>query len=354
MGAIALLPLLENGVVEERNNAPKLSRKLRMVGFGKLSAKQAETRAFDLAGKALELASNLADTRPSLALSETLEELPIRATQVSDAKAMALATRLLPLIARVTVSYQLKSLTETFAAFAPKLPPQEAARQASLLTHRAVDLLASTRDDEELAQLSQVVTSLTVRVPEKEKAGLTQQVTKGVGEETDRWQLRARAEMLAVLGWNLARTDLEQRASVLLERAGVLSLEPGEADPMRPLGQALAALAPVANREAYTEVVRRVVPGLARNHRTLTDGDNEKSLITLAAYVAPQEQIDLLKYPTCVGELRRALIRQVAKRYGYTGTDLWGLVAYLEQNHPELDLASPIRKPWITSASRGR
>jgi hypothetical protein len=57
-----------------------------------------------------------------------------------------------------------------------------------------------------------------------------------------------------------------------------------------------------------------------------------------------QSQVELLKHPCCVGKGRQALIQVIAKRHGYKGTDLWGLVAHLEEHAPHLDIASPLNR----------
>jgi hypothetical protein len=68
----------------------------------------------------------------------------------------------------------------------------------------------------------------------------------------------------------------------------------------------------------------------------------------LAAYVRAWTHLDAFltvvgrKYPGFVGPCRKAFIAHLAKRHGYAGTDLWGLVAHLEKHAPHLDLASPL------------
>jgi hypothetical protein len=57
-----------------------------------------------------------------------------------------------------------------------------------------------------------------------------------------------------------------------------------------------------------------------------------------------QQLVDVLKMPTCVGELQRAVLDELGRRRGQPFADLWEAVAWLAERRPMLDLSSPARR----------
>jgi hypothetical protein len=58
-----------------------------------------------------------------------------------------------------------------------------------------------------------------------------------------------------------------------------------------------------------------------------------------------QGLVDLLKRPTCVGEVRLLILRQAERKTGQKFADLWALVDWLAANDPAVDLLRPPERP---------
>jgi hypothetical protein len=62
-----------------------------------------------------------------------------------------------------------------------------------------------------------------------------------------------------------------------------------------------------------------------------------------------QTLVDLLKQPFCVGEARRLVLDQLSRHYRRPFIDQWDFVEFVEQNHLDLDLSWPARRPAVAS-----
>jgi hypothetical protein len=58
-----------------------------------------------------------------------------------------------------------------------------------------------------------------------------------------------------------------------------------------------------------------------------------------------QQLVDLLKMPTCVGEVRTVILEQLGNRYRRAFADQWEFVEFAEKQLPDIDLKSPPRRP---------
>jgi hypothetical protein len=58
----------------------------------------------------------------------------------------------------------------------------------------------------------------------------------------------------------------------------------------------------------------------------------------------PQELVELLKHPFCIGEARRAVLDALELTYQRSFADQWEFVAYAEKHQPELDLLTPPKR----------
>jgi hypothetical protein len=68
-----------------------------------------------------------------------------------------------------------------------------------------------------------------------------------------------------------------------------------------------------------------------------------EALATLASRFTTQGLVDLLKQPTCVGEARSIVLRELGRQQNHSFKDLWELVDWLREHEPQIDLASPPR-----------
>src|SRR5262249_17362249 len=68
-------------------------------------------------------------------------------------------------------------------------------------------------------------------------------------------------------------------------------------------------------------------------------------LTTLTARLGREGTIDLLKYPTCIGPARAALLRHLGKQLNREFRTVWELVDWLESHEPTINLSAPARRP---------
>jgi hypothetical protein len=76
------------------------------------------------------------------------------------------------------------------------------------------------------------------------------------------------------------------------------------------------------------------------------------SLPLLPAAVEPlpcrlptQDLVELLKMPTCIGEVRRVVLNQLGNRYGRRFETHWDFVRYAEDQGLNLDFTTPAKRP---------
>jgi hypothetical protein len=170
-------------------------------------------------------------------------------------------------------------------------------------------------------------------------------------------------------------TDLSARSS-LAEALGAVAtqLEPAEAVALeRSLSDALAketvAFARTAQARALRTVATRLDPVDAAQ-RTLLAARTVVSRLSPSPHLGsaaillqaveplpcrftPQQLVDLLKMPTCVGEARTIILEQLGNRYKRPFADVWEFVEWAQQQEPGLDFTSPPkRNPLALAAER--
>jgi hypothetical protein len=59
----------------------------------------------------------------------------------------------------------------------------------------------------------------------------------------------------------------------------------------------------------------------------------------------PQELVELLKHPFCVGEARRVVLDALEVHYKRAFKDQWEFVEYVQKHQPQLDLLTPPKRP---------
>jgi hypothetical protein len=83
-----------------------------------------------------------------------------------------------------------------------------------------------------------------------------------------------------------------------------------------------------------------------------TQSDPLASLASLQAAAEPlpcrfttQELVELLKMPTCVGEVRRVILYQLGNRYGRRFDTHWDFVRFAQEKGLNLDFTTPPKRP---------
>ena len=76
------------------------------------------------------------------------------------------------------------------------------------------------------------------------------------------------------------------------------------------------------------------------------------ALELLPSPLPTQTLIELLKYPLCVGEVRRVVLDQLQRHYDRPFADQWEFVRFAEERKLGLDLISPPGRPETVAAGR--
>jgi hypothetical protein len=62
-----------------------------------------------------------------------------------------------------------------------------------------------------------------------------------------------------------------------------------------------------------------------------------------------QDLVEVLKWPTCVGEARRVVLDILGQRYQRHFANQWEFVRFAQEQHLDLDFTSPPRRPTLPS-----
>jgi hypothetical protein len=65
----------------------------------------------------------------------------------------------------------------------------------------------------------------------------------------------------------------------------------------------------------------------------------------LPCRLATQDLVELLKFPTCVGEVRQIILRLLGNRYGRRFETHWDFVRYAQKQGLDLDFTTPPKRP---------
>jgi hypothetical protein len=65
----------------------------------------------------------------------------------------------------------------------------------------------------------------------------------------------------------------------------------------------------------------------------------------LPCRLSTQELVELLKTPTCLGRARKVVLKHLSNRYGRTFVNHWDFVRFVHEQHLDLDLLSPPKRP---------
>jgi len=66
---------------------------------------------------------------------------------------------------------------------------------------------------------------------------------------------------------------------------------------------------------------------------------------SISCCLETQDLVEMLKFPTCVGEVRRVILDQLGNRYGQRFATHWDFVRYAEEHNLNLDFTTPPTRP---------
>jgi tRNA A-37 threonylcarbamoyl transferase component Bud32 len=94
---------------------------------------------------------------------------------------------------------------------------------------------------------------------------------------------------------------------------------------------------------AQEEVMRRAYDRMPYGDAAKGRSPHSELVGALLTRCTVQGLIDLLKQPDCLGDRRRLILREWAKRYKQDTEDIWEFAAWVRENESDIDLKSPPR-----------
>jgi hypothetical protein len=269
-------------------------------------------------------------------------------------------------------SEAIPSLAEGLSAAASRMEPGKA---ACLL----LDAMAKTRDPNAVKRLAEGLSAVAGRLEPDRAAEVcgkaAQLLLAAIEEDPGAPSVRALAEGLS----EAARRMEPGKAEEACGRAARLIFDALEEDPTDP-GALAEGLSAAAGRLEPGRAADLLLDAMARTYNPETLKALANGLSAAAARLqpdqSPQRLVDLLKRPECIGDARERILVELGQRFperpGAAESDrrlralpavvgpigamaaqrqarafagLWECVDYLEKHHPEIDLASPPRRP---------
>ncbi len=246
--------------------------------------------------------------------------------------AAALAERM----AKESDSDALWSLGSALASLGEKLPPESAAKVAAALVER----MASESDSDALSSLGSTLCSLGERLPPESAAKGAAALAERMASESDSDKLSSLGSALGSLGERLPPESAAKGAAALVARMAK------ESDPeaLSHLGLAMGSLG------------ERLPPEFAAPATSAMLVSDEPDLETLAGLLQrfknPQDLVEVIKDPFCVGAARVKTLEELEKRLSAPEkkVEFLGDVSNLILRAQELglDVETPPERPvWL-------
>jgi hypothetical protein len=254
--------------------------------------------------------------------------------------------------------FALSLLAQGLSALAGRLGPKAAAstsgQAAPTLVHAIKD---STKNPNGLAELVQGLSALAAHLEAKDAVPAATTLIQVMKDTKDQYKLQRLAQGLSALAARLEPTDaaiiagqgattfvawttsmdfnrayLQYRTQYLLE---LLNTVPGAEIPSRSATAAAAVAFPAGTGHALAAL----------------------TLIIPAAEPPPcllstQQLVDLLKMPTCIGDIRRVILDQLGNRYHRTFGNAWEFVYFAQEQNLGLDFTTPPQRPEPAAPAR--
>jgi hypothetical protein len=253
--------------------------------------------------------------------------------------------------------YEFDHLVKAFAALARGLDQTQARR----LALRASQVLAERMDRgpdngwlKELVKALRILAGWLDRGDARRLAARAAEVlTERLGQATHPADLFLASGGSALAG--LLEPDHASRLATQVVRAAQRIMERLPAEPMaRPdepyfLRQRTAGfiepLVADLGQDRAVEVAARIVEQMAQTVFPGTRTPPVNDLEALAVRLEPQQLVDLLKNPFCVGPAREVILQQLGRRLNQPFTSVWDFITWAQEHEPELDLHTPPRRP---------
>jgi hypothetical protein len=305
---------------------------------------------------ATTLADSIKPTTERVPLYSVSRGLWQMAPRMEPGKTVTTLTRVMKATKEETTQIM---LSRGLSQVAPRMRPSEAAEAAAAI----VQALDSADNAQTAAVLSMALSLVAGRMDEVEAAAVrARAITKLTplkGSTTDAFAQRMLSEALAMLTGRQepeppeepekSATDAARKAAWFIREMSErgenprfwegLHLELTAVDrPERGRCAAAltAALGATAGAQGALPAFAALRPGLESPPCRLTT----------------QQLVELLKLPTCTGEVRRLVLDQLGNRYRRTFADVWEFVGFAQEQRLDLDFTTPPQRPEPATAAK--
>jgi hypothetical protein len=248
---------------------------------------------------------------------------------------------------------ELEDLAEPLSAVAGRLEPKEAARACAQAGEILIEALAKTYHFHG-PRLGMVLSRVAARLEPEEAARVCSRAAAIITEPS--WVFCHALPALA------ARMEPREAARVCSQAAAnqfkaMAMAKPEGVDPdfwTKGLTEGLSAVLARSEPAEQTRRSSAVVAAIG----LLADTDRPLAAPVVLRTVrepwpgrlSPQELVELLKHPTCLGPARRIVLDQLESHYKHAFADHWAFVRYAQEQKLGLDLSTP---PTLRVSSAG-
>jgi hypothetical protein len=322
----------------------------------------------ELAGGLAAVAGQLEPAEAARVLNQALEHEKERdAREYLTDGLIAVAGRLEPAegarllnqaLAKEKYAWIRQALAEGLATVAGRLDPAEAARACGEAARLLSQALAQEKDAYARCQLAAGLAAVAGRLERAEAARICAEAARSdigvleqaLDEDARRHAIRCLSQLIQPLDSEAADQATRALARRIVSDPDLFDFEVGTDVPFRTI-----YLDPVVLDRFFTNG-RRLQPGRRTVAIAATVGISAQepalSLPLLPATRQPlpcrlstQDLVELLKMPTCVREVRRVILDQLANRYGRRFESQWDFVRYAQEQGLDLDFTTPPQRP---------
>jgi serine/threonine protein kinase len=246
-------------------------------------------------------------------------------------------------------------LADGLATVAGRMEPSEAARVCAQAARSLNDALSREKEAKARWNLATGLIALSYRLKPADADRLlvtAASTLSKVSSEEEREPIYATEQIISAI---LTVSDGPLATRALSRLAGLVAGSP-DANYSPPALEEpetrtrCEALEWTLTNESPAEIRRQAV--MQATAVAMTAGNFLPCLSLLPAAFEPlpcrfptQELVDLLKMPTCVGQVRRVILTQLSNRYGRRFDSHWDFVRYAQGHELNLDFTTPPRRP---------
>ncbi len=298
------------------------------------------------------LAGAIGRTTDAFALRELAQGLTAAVSRLPRARALTYSTtaaeRLLDVLTRTTEKHVHNALAEGVADLAVHLPRDRAAALCDKAAQRLADEMSKTTEPYAVSFYARSLTRVTAYLPADRATAMRVRACRqivAISDPTlDGHTLGTIAEDLVAIAWELPREHLAPATQRLLDSMRQTKTDYSHKRVTRTLwniAHGISSAEPDVGRDAGLLAVgslasHRLLPTLPLFHPHFQPQPKP---------LPPQDLVELLKHPFCVGDAQRVVLDALERTYKQSFKDQWEFVEYAKKNQPHLDLLTPPKRP---------